>query len=120
MLRIGPRRLAGKVHLTPPAGKDHIVPRPETLKKCAFTRRSSFYLAAMFGLAYGKVMPLFAILGAGVFPARIMGAVLGAETMASTFGSLGQRPGIWVVPTLIAPDGGTGRANKRPVCHPVG
>jgi hypothetical protein len=90
MLRIGPRRLAGKVHLTLPAGKDHIVPGPETLKKCASTRRSSFYLiAAMFGLAYGEVMPLFAILGVGVFPARIMGAVFGAETMASTLGSLG-------------------------------
>ena len=48
---------------------------------------AGFYLVAMlFGLAYGGVMPLYAILVREYFGARIMGTVFGAVAMASTLG----------------------------------
>jgi predicted MFS family arabinose efflux permease len=46
-----------------------------------------FYaLALMFGLAYGGVMPLYAIVVREYFGARIMGATFGAVAFASTVG----------------------------------
>jgi MFS family permease len=47
----------------------------------------SFYaVAALFGFAFGGVMPLYAILVREYFPANIMGSVFGVVAMASTFG----------------------------------
>ncbi len=47
----------------------------------------SFYaLAALFGLAYGGVMPLYAILVREFFGARVMGSAFGAIAMISTIG----------------------------------
>jgi MFS family permease len=59
---------------------------------------TSFYLiAAMFGLAYGGVMPLYAILVREYFGSRIMGTVFGAVAMASTLGmALGPVAGGWL------------------------
>jgi MFS family permease len=57
-----------------------------------FTRDlASFYVAsAVFGLSYGSVMPLYAILVREYFGPRIMGSVFGAAAMVSTLGmSLG-------------------------------
>jgi MFS family permease len=46
-----------------------------------------FYaVAALFGFAYGGVMPLYAILVREYFPASIMGSVFGVVAMVSTFG----------------------------------
>ena len=55
---------------------------------------AGFYaLALMFGLAYGGVMPLYAIVVREYFGARIMGATFGAVAFAST---LGMAPGPWL------------------------
>jgi MFS family permease len=64
-----------------------------------FTRDlTSFYAAAMvFGLSYGSVMPLYAILVREYFGARIMGSVFGAAAMVST---LGMSLGPWAGGTL--------------------
>ena len=53
-----------------------------------FTRDAwSFYaLAVLFGLAYGGVMPLYAILVREFFGARVMGSAFGAIAMISTIG----------------------------------
>jgi MFS family permease len=50
-----------------------------------------FYaVAAVFGLAYAGVMPLYAVIARENFPLRIMGSVIGAANMASSLGmSLG-------------------------------
>ena len=58
----------------------------------------SFYaLAALFGLSYGGVMPLYAILIREYFGARIMGTMFGAIAMISTLGmALGPWGGGWV------------------------
>ncbi len=57
-----------------------------------------FYaLAMMFGLAYGGVMPLYAILVREYFGARIVGTVLGAVAFVSTLGmALGPWAGGWL------------------------
>ncbi len=57
-----------------------------------------FYaLALVFGTAYGGVMPLYAVLAREYFGPRIMGAVFGAATMASSLGmALGPLAGGWV------------------------
>jgi MFS family permease len=62
---------------------------------------TGFYLlAAMFGLSYGGVMPLYAILVREYFGARIMGSVFGAVAMASTIGmALGPLAGGWLFDT---------------------
>ena len=62
---------------------------------------TSFYLlAALFGLAYGGVMPLYAILAREYFGARIMGTVFGAVAMTSTVGmALGPLAGGWLFDT---------------------
>jgi len=57
-----------------------------------------FYaLAMLFGLAYGGVMPLYAILVREYFGARIVGTVLGAVAFVSTLGmALGPWMGGWL------------------------
>jgi MFS family permease len=64
-----------------------------------FTRElGEFYaVAAVFGFAYGGVMPLYAVLARGYFGQRILGTVLGAATMVSTLGmALGPLGGGWI------------------------
>jgi len=68
-----------------------------------FTRELvSFYaLAMMFGLAYGGVMPLYAILVREYFGARIMGTAFGAVAFVSTLGmALGPWAGGWLYDTF--------------------
>lgn len=59
---------------------------------------SEFYvLAVIFGAAYGGVMPLYALLARDYFGQQVMGSVLGAITMASSFGmALGPIAGGWI------------------------
>ncbi len=63
---------------------------------------AGFYaLAMMFGLAYGGVMPLYAILVREYFGARIVGTVLGAVAFVSTLGmALGPWAGGWLYDSL--------------------
>jgi MFS family permease len=58
----------------------------------------AFYgLGAMFGIAYGGVMPLYAILLRDYFPPRILGTLLGMATMASSLGmAIGPATGGWL------------------------
>ena len=52
---------------------------------------------AVFGLAYGGVMPLYAILLREYFPPRILGTLLGVATMASSLGmAIGPAAGGWL------------------------
>ena len=57
-----------------------------------------FYaVAAAFGLAYGGVMPLYAVLARDYFGPRIMGTVFGAATMVSCVGmAAGPTLGGWI------------------------
>jgi MFS family permease len=57
-----------------------------------------FYaVAAVFGAAYGGVMPLYAALAREAFGPRILGTVLGAATMLSSLGmALGPLLGGWL------------------------
>jgi MFS family permease len=57
-----------------------------------------FYaVAVVFGLAYGGVMPLYAVLAREYFGPRIMGTVFGAATMVSSLGmALGPLVGGWI------------------------
>ena len=59
---------------------------------------STFYvLAVIFGAAYGGVMPLYALLAREYFGQQVMGSVLGALAMASSFGmALGPVAGGWI------------------------
>jgi MFS family permease len=59
---------------------------------------ASFYgLALVFGLAYGGVMPLYAILVREYFGERIMGTAYGAVFLVSTLGmALGSWSGGWL------------------------
>jgi MFS family permease len=58
---------------------------------------SLYALSAFFGIAYGGVMPLYAILIRQYFGARIMGATFGAATLASTIGmAIGPLAGGWI------------------------
>ena len=61
-----------------------------------------FYaVAVVFGIAYGGVMPLYAVLAREYFPLRIMGTVFGAATMVSSLGmALGPAVGGWIFDTL--------------------
>ena len=63
---------------------------------------AEFYgIAVVFGLAYGGVMPLYAVLARAYFAPQIMGTVLGAMTLASSFGmALGPAAGGWIFDTL--------------------
>jgi MFS family permease len=67
----------------------------------AVAQLGEFYaLSVVFGLAYGGVMPLYAVLAREYFGPRIMGAVFGAVTMASSLGmALGPLAGGWVFDT---------------------
>lgn len=64
----------------------------------AINRLGEFYLLALvFGSAYGGVMPLYAVLAREYFDPRIMGAVLGAATLASSLGmAFGPLAGGWI------------------------
>jgi MFS family permease len=58
------------------------------------SRLGEFYaVAAVFGFAYGGVMPLYAVLARDYFGQQIMGSVLGAAAMVS---SLGMAIGPWI------------------------
>ena len=61
-------------------------------------RLGDFYaIAAIFGMAYGGVMPLYAVLIRENFPMRIMGGVMGAATMVSSLGmAAGPLAGGWI------------------------
>ena len=62
------------------------------------SRLGEFYLvAAIFGFAYGGVMPLYAVLAREYFGQRILGAVFGAAAMVSSLGmALGPAVGGWI------------------------
>ena len=59
---------------------------------------TQFYLlAVVLGLAYGGVMPLYAVLARDYFGARVMGTVLGGATMTSSIGmAFGPVGGGWL------------------------
>ena len=63
-----------------------------------------FYaLSVVFGLAYGGVMPLYAVLVREYFGARIMGTVFGAVSAFASLGmALGPLAGGWVFDTFSA------------------
>lgn len=68
-----------------------------------FTRGAGeFYaVAILFGMAYGGVMPLYAVLAREYFPMRIMGTVFGAAAMISSLGmALGPAVGGWIFDTF--------------------
>jgi MFS family permease len=60
-----------------------------------------FYAVALvFGLAYGGVMPLYAVIAREYFPMRIMGTVFGAAAMVSSLGmAFGPALGGWIYDT---------------------
>jgi MFS family permease len=62
------------------------------------SRLGEFYaLALIFGMAYGGVMPLYAVLAREYFGQHIMGTVFGAATMLSSIGmAFGPLAGGWV------------------------
>jgi MFS family permease len=56
-----------------------------------------YLLAAVFGMAYGGVMPLYAVLAREYFGQAIMGTVLGAATLLSSLGmAFGPVGGGWL------------------------
>jgi MFS family permease len=56
-----------------------------------------YFLAVIFGTAYGGVMPLYAVLARDYFGQRIMGSVFGAATMLSSLGmAIGPLAGGWI------------------------
>jgi len=62
---------------------------------------SFFALAAVFGFAYGGVMPLYAIVVREYFGERIMGSAFGAVSLAATLGmALGPWLGGWAYDAL--------------------
>ena len=68
-----------------------------------FTRDAGeFYaVAILFGMAYGGVMPLYAVLAREHFPLRIMGTVFGGAAMISSLGmALGPAIGGWIFDTF--------------------
>jgi predicted MFS family arabinose efflux permease len=66
------------------------------------SRLGEFYaVAAVFGFAYGGVMPLYAVLAREYFGQRILGAVFGAAAMVSSLGmALGPSLGGWIYDTF--------------------
>jgi MFS family permease len=60
-------------------------------------RLGEFYAVSfVFGLAYGGVMPLYAVLARGYFGPHIMGGVIGAASLISSLGmALGPLAGGW-------------------------
>jgi MFS family permease len=65
-------------------------------------RLGEFYaVAAVFGFAYGGVMPLYAVLARDYFGQQIMGTVLGAAAMVSSLGmAIGPWIGGWIFDTF--------------------
>lgn len=65
------------------------------------TQLTDFYmLAVVLGMAYGGVMPLYAVLARDYFGPHVMGTVLGAATMASSIGmAFGPVGGGWLYDT---------------------
>jgi MFS family permease len=63
-----------------------------------------FYaVAIVFGMAYGGVMPLYAVIAREYFPMRIMGTVFGAAAMISSLGmALGPIVGGWIFDTFAS------------------
>ena len=56
-----------------------------------------YALAVLFGMSYGGVMPIYALLVREYFSGRIMGTVFGAVSMAATFGmAIGPLTGGWI------------------------
>jgi predicted MFS family arabinose efflux permease len=68
------------------------------------SRLGEFYaLALIFGMAYGGVMPLYAVLAREYFGQHIMGTVFGAVTMLSSIGmAFGPLAGGWIFDTFDA------------------
>lgn len=66
------------------------------------TQLTEFYMLAMvLGLAYGGVMPLYAVLARDYFDAKVMGTVLGGITMTSSIGmAFGPVGGGWIFDTF--------------------
>src|SRR5882672_10855100 len=66
------------------------------------SRLGEFYaVAAIFGFAYGGVMPLYAVLAREYFGQRILGAVFGAAAMVSSLGmAAGPAIGGWIFDTF--------------------
>jgi MFS family permease len=66
------------------------------------TQLTDFYmLAVVLGMAYGGVMPLYAVLARDYFGPHVMGTVLGAATMTSSIGmAFGPVGGGWLFDTL--------------------
>ena len=59
-----------------------------------------YFMAVVFGTAYGGVMPLYAVLARDYFSQSIMGTVFGAATMLSSLGmSAGPVVGGWIFDT---------------------
>jgi MFS family permease len=59
-----------------------------------------YIMAVVLGMVYGGVMPLYSVLARDYFGQRIMGTVLGAATMVSSFGmALGPIVGGWIFDT---------------------
>lgn len=62
--------------------------------------RDFYMLAVVLGMAYGGVMPLYAVLAREYFGANVMGTVLGAATMTSSIGmAFGPVGGGWLYDT---------------------
>ena len=60
-----------------------------------------YLLAVVFGMAYGGVMPLYAVLAREYFGQAIMGTVLGGATMLSALGmAIGPVGGGWIYDTF--------------------
>jgi MFS family permease len=68
------------------------------------SRLGEFYaLALIFGMAFGGVMPLYAVLAREYFGQHIMGTVFGAATMLSSIGmAFGPLAGGWIYDTFDA------------------
>ncbi len=66
------------------------------------TQLTDFYLlAAVLGMAYGGVMPLYAVLARDYFGPHVMGTVLGGITMTSSIGmAFGPLGGGWIFDTF--------------------
>lgn len=66
------------------------------------TELTQFYLlAAVLGLAYGGVMPLYSVLARDYFSPRVMGTVLGGMVMTSSIGmAFGPVGGGWLYDTF--------------------
>ena len=63
--------------------------------------RDFYMLAVVLGMAYGGVMPLYAVLARDYFGAHVMGTVLGAATMTSSIGmAFGPVGGGWIFDTF--------------------